>query len=739
MSRETDSSSSGPQGHGGAAYPSGTPPYGIGRSPSTDAAATAPEENSVTSKPSTPESDGPKTETTLTTRIRINIPGSRPIPPVVVRKAMGDTSGTATTAGPQARPGPAPQPAPEPPLAPRPRPTRIEAEPEPARAPGQGEGEESASNWFAPRKAAAPPQAPDPAPPIAPFPGAPTPPQAGPFPGGPGGAPGGPGAPASPQAGPFPGGPGGAAGMPGAPTAPQAGPFPGGPGAPAGSFPGGPGGAPGAPGAGSAPPRGPMPPAGPGPVQDAMAPAPTGPGLGWPPPGFSAHAGAQGAGDPATTGAFPAPGGADPDTTAFGVLPDPNAGGPSGPTAGPGFGPGPVVGPGAGPVAGVRSAEPPGWPGPAVDPSVPAAPRPGARPGPAGPGPATGRVPAPGAGHPAPPRQESAPAPAARSAQSAQPARPAKKKGRSKAALLGGALVALIGVAYGAGLLLNHSDVPKGTTVLGVDISGSRDDAVAKLQTAFGTRATAPLQLSVGGKQVELKPEKAGLTLDGQTTVRNATGSDYNPVTVIGSLLGNERAADPVMPVDEEKLAVALQELAGTAGSVTEGTITFDTGKAVAVPGTPGTTLDVDGSVAKVIQAFRDTVATGTAAVTELPVTTKAPVVDQAELDRAMKEFAEPAMSANAVVKVGGKSMAFGAKSLPKILSMQVVDGHLVEKYDLEALKQTYGNHFDGILITRGTGARTAVTPQDIAGALTKALRGKTTAERTVVVDTDAG
>ncbi|SCF65748.1 hypothetical protein GA0115256_11001, partial [Streptomyces sp. DconLS] len=31
-----------------------------------------------------------KTETTLTTRIRINIPGSRPIPPVVVRKPVDD-------------------------------------------------------------------------------------------------------------------------------------------------------------------------------------------------------------------------------------------------------------------------------------------------------------------------------------------------------------------------------------------------------------------------------------------------------------------------------------------------------------------------------------------------------------------------------------------------------------------------------------------------------------------------
>ncbi|MFB7183286.1 hypothetical protein ACFCYI_36965, partial [Streptomyces sp. NPDC056257] len=95
-------------------------------------ASTAPEENPVTSKPSTPESDGPKTETTLTTRIRINIPGSRPIPPVVVRKSMGTNSG-APAAAPEQGPEQTPEPKPAPPQ--RPQPTRIEAEREPEQAP----------------------------------------------------------------------------------------------------------------------------------------------------------------------------------------------------------------------------------------------------------------------------------------------------------------------------------------------------------------------------------------------------------------------------------------------------------------------------------------------------------------------------------------------------------------------------------------------------------------------------
>nr|WP_158717365.1 hypothetical protein [Streptomyces sp. NRRL F-4474] len=613
----------------------------------------------MTSNPSTPESDGPKTETTLTTRIRINIPGSRPIPPVVVRKSMGTNSGT-SGGGSQTPPEPEQGPAQQDrvPLAqrPGPRPTRVEAAPEPDPAPAQAE-EPAASNWFAPRK----PPAPAPAPAA---PAAAQMPQA---------------APAPPLAKRVPGA---------TPTPP---PVPGAGFAPPQNFQ-----APPEPDAAYAPPRTAPPVAdyGTGYAQPQApapaAPMPGGPGVGAT-QGFPAYGTGHGDGGPSTE-AFP--------------VYDSHSGGPAGPTTGgPGFGSGPAAG---GPAAGDAA----GWPGPDLD----------------GPLPTPVPAPAPAAPRAMPPADKKA---------AAKPAAKPAKKGRSKLVLVGGGIVALVGVAYGAGLLLNHSDVPKGTTVLGVDISGSRDEAVSKLQTAFGTRAGAPIQLSVGGKPVELKPDKAGLTLDAQTTVRNAAGSDYNPVTVIGSLLGNERVADAVMPVDEEKLQVALQELAGAAGSVTEGTITFEGGKAVAVPGKAGTALDVDGSVDLVTKAFRDQVGTGKAAVVQLPTVTREPVVGQAELDRAMKEFAEPAMSANATVKAGAKSIAFGKLSLPKILSMQAVDGRLTEKFDLEALKATYGNTFDGVMITRGTGAKTAVTPQDVAGALGKALRGKTAAERTVVIDTD--
>ncbi len=119
---------------------------------------------------------------------------------------------------------------------------------------------------------------------------------------------------------------------------------------------------------------------------------------------------------------------------------------------------------------------------------------------------------------PAPPAPRPTPAPETRAPQA--PAAP-KKKGRSKLVDAAAGLFGLVGVAYGAGLLLNHSDVPKGTVVLGVDIGGStKEEAVQKLDAALGPRAARPLEISVGGEQQSLAPDKAGLTLDTQATVR---------------------------------------------------------------------------------------------------------------------------------------------------------------------------------------------------------------------------
>ncbi|MFG2541429.1 hypothetical protein ACGFOM_03270 [Streptomyces sp. NPDC048594] len=750
MSRETDSSSSGPHGRGGAAYPSGTPPYGTPTASDAGAdagrSAARPEER--------------KTETTLTTRIRINIPGSRPIPPVVVRKPVTDAEGGAgdaeTTAEQPAPSAAAPTSAPEAPA-------------EPA---GSAE-EKPTSDWFAPRKSG---------------PGKGTqgggstngagvPGGSGPAPGAPAGTPGAgaPGAGAS-GAGARPGGgsgrpggvvgsmnvPGGSrpgstngAGLPGAtggPVAPghgggtgsfdvtealAAGPL-GGNGARPGTGPGGEprrddlpyfsGDGPGTQGAG---PKGQSPygggpggPAGPtgGPV--------TGEGRLSPPP----------VGDLGDLGDFGAPGaaaGAGAPPAQRGPAPT-GARGPGGPVA-----PGRTQGPGTGPGGGLSDDTAILTPQkPAPEPGTPGYGNPDNISGntvtsgiPVVPSERTAPFQGPGGDGPLPHTPPKLPEPV--STPPAGPAKPAKKKGRGKLPLLVGGVVVIAGVTYGAGLLMNRSDVPKGTTVLGVDIGGgTRDDAVEKLDDTLAARAGKPLKLTVGGETVSLKPDQAGLQLDSQATASSAAKSDYNPVSVIGSLFGQKRVVDPVMPVDEEKLHAALEDAAGGAGSVTEGTIKFESGRAVPVYGKAGNGIDVAKSTESVQAAYRTQVETGTAAAVSVPTTTQQPTVSKAEVDRMLKEFAEPAMSGIVTVRASGAEVKFSPeKSLWKFLGVTAVGGKLVDKPDLNALKGLYGQTFDGVLITRADGKKTPVTPEDVYGALRQALKSKT--DRVAVIETN--
>ncbi|MGW6138315.1 hypothetical protein [Streptomyces sp. NPDC055140] len=650
MSRETDSSSSGPQGRGGAAYPSGTPPYGTpaqGAGPGDGAPGDAgrPAEGR-------PVPEERKTETTLTTRIRINIPGSRPIPPVVMRTPMSDVDAGPATPDPAAAPAPAPQT----PAAPAPR--------TPPSGDGQGApaAEEKTSSWFAPRKSGAP--------------------QGG----------------ASASGSPAPGNSGAVPGPSGG----------------SGAFD----------------------------VSGAVASGPLG--------GTASHGRPPqpgNAGDP-HRGDLPYFAG-NADGSGPGVPPR----GPSGPTTGPVGGDSPMARPG-GPVGGPPGGQRP--PQMSDDTAILTPQKPAPEPGPGGhvsgetltsgipvvpPGLGGPNAPfAPGGPRPEGPLPHTPPKLPDPVGQSA-PAAPRKKKGRNKLVLVGAGVVGLAGVAYGAGLLMNHSDVPKNTTVLGVDIGGgTRDEAAAKLDTAFGKRTTDPLPLSVDGKSVPLRPDQAGLSLDSTATVAAAAGSDYNPVSVIGSLFGSERVVEPVMPVDEEKLQAALDRAAGGAAASGDGTIRFVPGKAIAVYGKTGKGIDVARSSSSVEEAYRTHVETGASRPVPMATTTRRPTVPNAEVDRMMKEFAEPAMSANVVIKAGNAQIPFGpAKSLPQILGVKAVNGKLVDVYDLQALKKLYGNTFDGILITRGTGKKTPVNANDVASAMRLALKGKTPAERTGVIETNPG
>ncbi|SCK32304.1 hypothetical protein [Streptomyces sp. WMMB 322] len=678
MSRETDRSSSGPQGRGGASYPPGTEPYG----PGAAGEPAASEESSASDAQRKPEDR--KTETTLTTRIRINIPGSRPIPPVVMRKPVNEgesggnagADGTASGAersGPSATDGAHPLRAPGDGAGMVPGAASGLASPGPSRpsedAPGGAKPE--TSDWFAPRRTKPPS----------------------------GGSGSGTGS-ASSGAAAGPAGPASPGTTPGAGSAPGAGESP----------------------YGSQDPYGVKNPYGVGELYRST--------------------------DPYETGSYSAP---RIDTPPAGTpaADDPGAGR-DGPTTGPVSGdmplpprPGPGDEPPESPASstlGLGTGRAPFAPGGIGEEMLSRGPEGGGLP-------AYGARGRDGAVAEAESAQDrivgetlmsraprladedgGTPGSPFQSAGSRDRGDEVSSGGRSKLMLAGAGLLGVVGIAYGAGLLLDHADVPNGTTVLGVGIGGmSRHEAVNKLDAAFGDRTTQEFTVVAEGQKAKLKPSVAGMTLDTEATVRGAAGRDYNPVSVIGSLFGVERNAEPALKVDQEKMASAIQQISkqtGVGGAPKDGMVKFIKGKAVGVPGKPHKGIDAGQAGKKLEEAYRTRAATGNNKPVRLPVSRQQPQVGKKEIARAIREFGKPAMSGLVTIKAGNASIQFSPeKSLPKFLSMKPVNGTLVDTYDLPVLKELYGTTFAGVEITRGDGSKTPVTPQDVAGALRLALK----------------
>ena len=176
----------------------------------------------------------------------------------------------------------------------------------------------------------------------------------------------------------------------------------------------------------------------------------------------------------------------------------------------------------------------------------------------------------------------------------------------------------------------------------------------------------------------------------------------------------------------------------------TEGTIRFVPGKAVAVPGKPGKGIDV----AQVRpRPSRTRTARRSRRAPRGPcrcrTTTSKPTVPNAEIDRKMKEFAQPAMSGHRHHQGGQPRRSRSARpsrcrrssaSRPSTASSSTLRQQA-------ALKKLYGNTFDGVLITRGTGKKTPVHARGRRRARCgrRCSKRHDPAQRTGVIPTEPG
>ncbi|WP_086740165.1 VanW family protein [Streptomyces glaucescens] len=252
------------------------------------------------------------------------------------------------------------------------------------------------------------------------------------------------------------------------------------------------------------------------------------------------------------------------------------------------------------------------------------------------------------------------------------------------AVLAGGALTIGAGGLYLAGLLVAGGEIEDGTTVRGVDIGGlSRAEAVRKLEDSLPAAGLQKITVRAAGREDTVETRQAGLAFDAERTVDRAARSGLDPVGAISGLFRSGGAVEPVVQVDEDKARSAVGKLAKAHDRTPrDGAVTFGDGKVRQVNPRTGFTLDQDASVEALRAAFERGERN---AVTVLPGRETRPKVGADEVRRAVREFAQPAVSAPVTLTAGGQRFTVGPGVLGEHLSLRPDDGgrlrpHLDEK-----------------------------------------------------------
>jgi vancomycin resistance protein YoaR len=244
-----------------------------------------------------------------------------------------------------------------------------------------------------------------------------------------------------------------------------------------------------------------------------------------------------------------------------------------------------------------------------------------------------------------------------------------------------------VGGLYLAGLLITGGEIDAGTTVRGVEIGGlSRAEAVRKLERHLSTAGSRELPVKVGERTGAVDPRRAGLSFDLQETVDRAARTGADPFSVFGGFFRSGGAIEPVVRLDEDKARAALGRLAkGLDQKVRDGAVSFDGGRVEEVAPRTGYALDVNTA----IDPLRASFLRGDAdAVTPLPARETRPKVTADEVRRAVRTFAEPAVSAPVTLTAGGKRFTVGQDVLGEHLTMRPDgSGRLRPELDAKGLR----------------------------------------------------
>lgn len=224
----------------------------------------------------------------------------------------------------------------------------------------------------------------------------------------------------------------------------------------------------------------------------------------------------------------------------------------------------------------------------------------------------------------------------------------AKPKRRGLAITTGiiAGLFGLCAIAYGVDYALTQDQVPRGTTVAGVNIGGmSADDAQRKLESELGKRVAEPVMLMAGTKQSKVAPADAGLSVNWAKTIESAGTPSLNPIDRLTSFFTTHEVGI-VSDVDDAALAPELERLRlDLSAAPIDASVNLQGGKVNATQPVDGQKIDPEQLRSALTANWLNP------AGVDVPSTVQHPDIDAADLKKIVDGEAARAVSAPIVVR----------------------------------------------------------------------------------------
>jgi vancomycin resistance protein YoaR len=236
--------------------------------------------------------------------------------------------------------------------------------------------------------------------------------------------------------------------------------------------------------------------------------------------------------------------------------------------------------------------------------------------------------------------------------------------------------------------------MPAKAEIGGVYVGGMAPAAAEdKLRETLAPRVDGEVVLSHGKSRFTFDPDALGLQLDAEESVKAAGGERTWDPRDMAALVFGERKTDLVVLADGSALADAVAHIAEAVDrKVVEPQITFPDGKPTPRAPEAGLLVQKEKTAKSITGAYL--VATEP---TPVPTTRVEPTVDQAGLDRAMKQIAEPAVSAPVILRNGDKQFELPVSAYAPALVVRVENGALKPHLDPEALAKPLTDSATGI------------------------------------------